>query len=170
MTALTIRPPNQAADGHTKEWPHVFLAGPIQGAPDWQKEAVTAMHHRKVVIANPRCRHRHDDYNGQVDWELRNLQKASINGGAVFFWLAKPDPDVVQPPGRAYAQTSRFELGEWVGRFAERREGNLVIGIEAGFTNERYIRRRLSQLYVCPVIPSTLGATLEVLRSKMGWP
>ncbi len=169
MTAVTIRPPHQMADGHTQEWPHVFLAGPIQGAPNWQKEAVAAIHHHEVVIANPRCFHRHDDYNSQVDWELKNLRRAA-QFGAVFFWLAKPDPNQKQPEGRAYAQTSRFELGEWVGRFAESDGwGSLVVGIEDGFSNERYIRRRLGHLWPEMVIPSTLGGTLEVLNSEMGW-
>jgi hypothetical protein len=134
------------------------------------------------VVCNPRTtRPWHGDYNGQVDWELENLRLASTEG-ATLFWLAKPDPNQKQPEGRAYAQTSRFELGEWVGRHIERdgfsglaRDGEyfrgyLVVGIEDGFTNERYIRRRLSNLWPDMPIPNSLGGTIAVLRGVLGWP
>jgi len=65
---------------------------------------------------------------------------------------------VEETPGRAYAQTSRFELGEWKARY-ERSGIKLAIGIEKGFGNERYIRRRLGQ--DCPDLPvfSSLNET-----------
>lgn len=73
------------------------------------------------------------------------------------FWLAK---QTVETPGRSYAQTSRFELAEWKER-ATRNETRLVVGIEPGFGNERYIRRRFSQ--DCPSV-AVLGSLEETCR------
>jgi hypothetical protein len=80
------------------------------------------------------------EYERQVDWETAFLRKAGAKG-VVSFWLAK---QTIPTPGRAYAQTSRFELAEWMMRHVH--EGaRLTIGIEEGFGNERYIRRRFGQ-------------------------
>lgn len=144
--------------------PLIFLAGPIQGTPPWQDEAVTIIHNlnAEIHIASPR---RHgvstgefsvDAYNEQVDWETRYLNQAAQNG-VVLFWLAK---ETVHLPQRAYAQTSRFELAEW--KEKHRQCGSaLVLGIENGFTGNRYIRRRFTQ--DCPDIPiaDSLKATCE---------
>ncbi len=91
-----------------------------------------------------------------VDWETFHLRNAGWNG-VVLFWLAK---EFEHDCKRAYAQTSRFELGEW--KVIHERDGsNLVVGIEEGFTGDRYIKRRLPQ--DCPEVPilSTLEETCE---------
>lgn len=80
------------------------------------------------------------------------------------FWLPKESNKI---PGRAYAQTSRIELGEWKVRH-ERDGAKLAIGIERGFSGERYIRRRFGQ--DCPDVPilsnltDTCKATLELVK------
>ncbi|WP_439624322.1 hypothetical protein [Gemmata sp.] len=146
MPRLLIRPPDfPAIDG-----PLVFLAGPIQGAPDWQDEAgrllgvlAPALH-----VASPRRSYLPGafDYTAQVDWETHHLRRAAACG-AILFWLAR---EAVPTPGRAYAQTTRFELAEW--KVRQERDGvRLVVGIEAGFTGERYVRRRFAQ--DCPGAP-----------------
>ncbi len=122
----------------------IFLAGPIQGAKDWQKEAVKIIHglDPSINIASPKRDYLDGEfvYEKQVDWETHNLRKAAQNG-VILFWLAKEDKHNC---GRAYAQTSRFELAEW--KIKHERDGvKLVIGIEDGFTGARYIRRRFSQ-------------------------
>src|SRR5215475_9004104 len=93
--------------------PVIFLAGPIQGAGDWQAEASTIILARRpgVVIASPRRAYLPGefDYGKQVDWETHHLRRAAKNG-VILFWLAR---EVEPVPARAYAQTSRFELGEW---------------------------------------------------------
>lgn len=66
--------------------------------------------------------------------------------GVICFWLAAQIEDT---PGRAYAQTSRIELGEWMVRH-QYQGTKLTIGIEKGFGNERYIRHRLKQ--DCPKV------------------
>ena len=138
------------------EGPVVFLAGPIQGAPDWQAEAVRLLagFAPAVHVACPRRVYLPGefDYGGQVDWETHYLRRAAL-GGAILFWLAR---EAVHHPGRAYAQTTRFELAEWKVRH-ERDGAKLVVGIDDGFSGARYIRRRFGQ--DCPAVP--LLASLE---------
>lgn len=145
---LTLFPPTYAPI----EGPLVFLAGPIKGAPNWQADAISwfAENAPDITLASPRRFDRsiEFDYETQVDWETFHLRHAAKHG-VILFWLAK---EVANVPGRAYAQTSRFELAEWKIR-SERDGVKLVVGIEAGFTGERYIRQRFSQ--DCPAVPLT---------------
>lgn len=137
---LLLRPPEIVdADG-----PVVFLAGPIQGAPDWQTEAAFAIHNldSSIVVASPRRDYPEGTfvYEKQVDWETHFLRQAG-KMGVVGFWLAA---QTVETPGRAYAQTSRFELAEW--KMRHEYEGiKLTVGIEQDFGNDRYIKRRFRQ-------------------------
>jgi hypothetical protein len=142
---LLLQPPEVVeTDG-----PVIFLAGPIQGAPHWQTEAASKIHNidSTVIVASPRKDYPEGTfvYEKQVDWETHFLRKAG-RLGVVAFWLAN---QTVETPGRAYAQTSRFELAEW--KMRHEYEGiKLTIGIEEGFGNARYIKRRFSQ--DCPDI------------------
>jgi len=165
-----ILPPNylKKIDG-----PLIFLAGPIQGSYRWQDKAIEIIQDLapELYIACPR-RDIHlkgdftpDMYNEQVDWETYHLRKAGKNG-TILFWLAK---EAKHNCTRAYAQTSRFELGEWKVRH-ERDGSNLVVGIEEGFTNSRYIRRRLSQdcpkVPICSTLEETCKKAIELAISK----
>jgi len=163
MGESVLRPP-EIVDVRGKV---VFLAGPIQGAPDWQAEAIEIIHEMDsgLVVASPRKEYEPDTfvYDRQVDWETHYLNRAA-KLGAIIFWLAN---QVEETPGRSYAQTSRFELGEWKQRHQQ--DGtNLVVGIEEGFGNARYIRRRLSQ--DCPDVSlhdslyDTCEVTIDLLR------
>lgn len=124
--------------------PVIFLAGPIQGAPDWQSVAARRIHEldASIAVASPRKDYAEGSfiYEKQVDWETHLLRRAG-KAGVVAFWLAK---QAVATPGRAYAQTTRFELGEWKLRH-EGQGSRITLGIEDGFGNERYIRRRFGQ-------------------------
>ncbi len=132
-----------------KESRVIFLAGPIQGAEDWQAKAVNILLPKlqDIVIASPRrvVTPSEFNYEEQVNWESYHLNLAGTNG-VILFWLAK---EVMSLPGRSYAQTTRAELFEWKERHINR-NAKLVVGIEPGFTGERYIRMRLSQ--DCPDI------------------
>jgi hypothetical protein len=146
MSRLVILPPEYPAISG----PLVFLAGPIQGAPDWQGEAIRLLadHAPMLHIASPRRNVAREafEYAAQVDWETHHLRRAAREG-VILFWLAR---EVIPTPGRAYAQTSRFELAEWKVRH-ERDGAKLVVGIEEGFSGAKYIRHRLSQ--DCPGVP-----------------
>jgi hypothetical protein len=124
--------------------PVVFLAGPIQGGPNWQEPAAKLIHDIDpyLIVASPRRDYPEGSfvYERQVDWETHFLRTAG-RSGVIAFWLAA---QVEETPGRSYAQTTRFELAEWKMRH-EYDGTKLAIGIEEGFGNERYIRRRFSQ-------------------------
>ena len=164
MQKQVIFPPDYI---DVKNKPVVFLAGPIQGAPDWQGQAIAIFHGLapQLYIASPR-KHYLDGkfvYGEQVDWETHYLNQAAKNG-VVLFWLAKEETHF---PERAYAQTSRFELGEWKVKH-EKYGANLVVGIEAGFTNARYIRHRLGQdcpkIEICDGLEATCRQALGLLE------
>ena len=105
----------------------VFLAGPIQGAKKWQEEAINIIKSEvpDCVIANPRREYINDefDYNKQVEWETKYLNKASENG-VIMFWLAK---ESIHFCNRSYAQTTRFELAEWKTKYQYDKKINIVI-------------------------------------------
>ncbi len=130
--------------------PAIFLAGPIQGAVDWQSEAIKLIQEidPNITITSPR-RQVFDEkfnYDEQVDWETHHLRRAGGNG-VIMFWLARESEPI---PGRASAQTSRFELAEWKVKH-ERDRVKMVIGIESGFSGAKYIRKRFGQ--DCPEVP-----------------
>ncbi len=149
---LYIAPENAETDK-----PIIFLAGPIQGARDWQNDAIDFIHflNPEVVIASPRRVVFEDghDTKVQVKWETAHLRRAGENG-AVLFWLAKEEEHI---PGRSFARTTRIEFGEWMARH-ELTGSKLVVGIEDGFDGATYIRERLEEYPDIPIL-STLQDT-----------
>ena len=154
------------------EGPVIFLAGPIQGAPNWQLDAASIIHDIDplIVVASPRKEYEPSTsvYEQQVDWETAMMRRAG-RLGVIGFWLASPAELTLPlstritlamsiitkgrlPLQRAYGQTSRFELAEW--KMRHEYEGiKLTIGIEEGFGNARYIQRRFHQ--DCPDVRIT---------------
>ncbi|MEY4744744.1 MAG: hypothetical protein RL272_689 [Candidatus Parcubacteria bacterium] len=147
--------------------PLVFLAGPIQGAPDWQAAAIALIlaEAPDLDVASPRRPETggeefgDDKHAAQVDWEHHHLAIAAERG-VTLFWLAR---EAVRIPDRAYAQTTRFELGEAVTnhRLAGAR---VVVGIESGFTGARYLRRTIGKK--APPIP-LLDSLEETCRAAI---
>jgi hypothetical protein len=136
--------------------PTIFLAGPIQGARDWQHDAIGMIHgeDENLVIANPRRGAKGEFtpgmYDEQVDWETHYLRQAAAHG-TIMFWMAKEHEHLCR---RAYAQTTRFEFSEWATwyKLVGKQLGKiLAVGIEDGYTGAKYIRRRMSQ--DCPALP-----------------
>lgn len=141
----------------------VFLAGPIQGA-NWQPQAIEYLqtHAPTLNIASPRRDYLENEfvYEKQVDWETYYLNKAAREG-VIMFWLAK---ELIHTCDRAYAQTTRFELGEWKARY-EQGNVKIVLGIEKGFSNSRYIYRRFSQdcpkIHICNTLEETCQEAIK---------
>jgi hypothetical protein len=152
----------------------IFLAGPIQGADQWQEKAIKII---QTLDSSPNiaCPRRpltirkefgSVEYGAQVDWETHYLRRAG-DSGVVMFWLAKEFNHLCK---RAYAQTSRFELGEWKVRH-ERDGSKLVVGIEQEFTNRRYIQRRFEQdcpeIKICSSLEETCKETLRIISGRI---
>lgn len=147
--------------------PLIFLNGPIQSTGDWQANAVTyisRLAEGPLNIANPRRDYLDNefDYNAQVDWETEYRRRAG-EAGVNLFWLAAQSQN---HPGRAYAQTTRAELFESKERHLH--SGiKMVIGIESGFSGERYIRRRFGQdcpdVLILDDLEATCRAALNLL-------
>ncbi len=164
MGIILLPPQYVQVDG-----PLIFLAGPIQGAPQWQARAISLLsRHPEASIASPRRQttggeFTDADYNVQVDWEHVYLERAGRDG-VILFWLAA---EAEHDCGRAYAQTTRFELAEAV-TLHRLRGIQVVVGIDPGFTGARYIRRTLAKK--APLIPivgtleAACAAALELIR------
>jgi len=126
----------------------VFLAGPIQGSPDWQNPAATELLHHlpNAHVASPRREaESHDEFNydEQVLWELKHLRRARALG-VVSFWFGAQNLSLPYEEGRSYAQTTRVEAGRALGWY-DNRPFPLVIGFDEQYTangggNERYLR------------------------------
>ena len=73
--------------------PDIFIAGPISGAEDWQKQAEKLLENiergEELIIANPRrpegIPRVGDIAKEQITWEHRNLQLARV----VMFYFVK---------------------------------------------------------------------------------
>lgn len=136
----------------------IFLMGPIQGAPDWQTKFYNTFEkkikekdffkklNKSIIVACPRRENLNDSkfvYQEQVDWESFYLQKAA-NNGVIFCWLPKMESDI---KGRSYAQTSRFEIGEWWSKGKLIKNFKMIIGADKNFDGLKYIEYKFKQEY-----------------------
>lgn len=154
----------------------LFLAGPIAGAPNWQELVIQKLKQfentgdsfrgfsKELAIANPRKEYPKGEFvfERQVDWESFHLKKAST----ILFWLPKEETHI---PDRAYAQTSRFELAEWLTKkkyYEKYKDKQIIVGIEDGFPGKDYIMRRLQTEFQIPVYHD-LDSCLWAFRSKL---
>lgn len=162
--AEIFQPPNEYCQ---TDKPLIFLAGPIQGCRDWQKDAIAILERLSPFtgIANPRKEYLDDAfvYSAQVDWETNHLRLAGQNG-VILFWLEREkDHD----PQRAFAQTTRFEIGEWKARH-ENGGAKLVVGIDEGFSGAKYVRHRFGQdcldVKICSSLEETCKAAVAELQ------
>lgn len=138
-------PPNRHRIGIQS--PLVFLAGPIQGSPDWQNPtARTLLDHLDddVHVASPRRESQEGfDWDEQVAWEKFHLLR-SRTMGVIAFWFAARDHALEYEEGRDYAQTSRIELGRVAG-WLDYSNFPVILGVDPEYSaqgggNERYIR------------------------------
>lgn len=177
MPNLIVRPPDRRAlvvhQRLKKTGPKalknvIFLAGPIKGGGAWQEKAIEILGNLKdtgLIIASPRRltayqeKFSDKDFEEQALWEFDHLRFAA-ESGVILFWF--PVEDSTQHDcKRAYAQTTRVEIGEWMERH-KWNEAKVVVGFEAGVSGERYLRFRIGT--ECPAIP--LCSSLEETCQK----
>ena len=188
MSERIISPPEYRRLGETT--PLVFLAGPVQGAPDWQtplgERLLDARPH--IAVASPRRTPENQarlvadkvDKDGQVRWETEFRWRAQMFGVTVVYFAAQ-DHSLEYPAGRPYAQTSRIEAGEDLMLKRLRPEHRLVFGFDPEYAaqgggSESYLRERLKilsekigrPLPVQHTIDEIYQATLEELEKVTG--
>ncbi len=163
MAIVEHRPPS--LDHYLDGRPAVFLAGPIQGAPDWQEQAIQIFAHEytrfpALNIFNPRFgKVSSHNYAQQVLWEKRQLERARDHG-AILFWFAAKDGSLPYEEGRAYAQTSRVELGRAFGWRDYNGGVKIVIGIEPGYRGSEKYFKTLADEYDMPIYENLGGLCL----------
>jgi len=139
-----------------------FLAGPIKGADDWQKEAITILQKfahtvsikKNVYVVCPAdYQPTHELYplkvkgiseenysdeqreitSSRTSWERPNLEIAS-RLGCIIFWLAKEDKENPRKKEDGpYARDTYGELGEWRARiFYEQKNNRNKINLVIG--------------------------------------
>jgi len=164
-----IIPPHEGTADTT-----IFLAGPVQGTHDWQREAASqlmdALPQPNIDIASPRGLQelyaKPSSWLGaeqQTPWEWRHLERARVRG-CLAMWFAAQEFDT---PGRVFGQTSRIELGLIVGWMHEHETVNFVFGIDPHYIggNETYMRQ-LAQHNQIPVQNSVDG-WCEAIAKKL---
>ncbi len=138
----------------------VFLAGPIKGAPDWQSKAVKDLSDLDIYVANPRRENvMNFNLDLQIDWESTFLALADV----IMFWIPLKDSDIA---GRDYAQTSRFELAEWMAKtHYNHTRKQVIVGIDDAFFGKSYIVKRLETENVLTY--NSYAETLAKVRSLL---
>lgn len=155
----------------------VFLAGPIFGTNDWQKQATDVLYrlNPQIAIANPRCdeimhlNNEDENWAIHVEWATAHLRLSSAFGG-IMFWLAPQTEHYCEKP---FAQTTRFELAEWITHYkyrkihAPERPLNIVLGIHDDFPGRDYIVHRVFNDCREFVIATTLEETCQLMTDKL---
>lgn len=173
MTERLFTPPHDLSI--SDRTPLTFLAGPVQGAPDWQNPLAHQLLEARtgIAIASPR-RSPVDqlafDANEQVAWELRTRERTRKFGVTAFWWAAQDLTDDSYPVGRAYAQTSRIEFGEAIGWLHYEPDLPLVVGFDPEYTNagggsEGYMRKVLKHYGV--KVCDSIDELAEEILNKM---
>ena len=174
MNIIEHQAPNY--DGIPTDAPIMFTAGPIQGAPHWQKQVIEIAKDipadiDTLHIANPRREtirvmgdFSDDDYNTQVDWEEVHILRSYKIGG-ILYWFAAQDPNEPYEPGRAYAQTTKIELGDTIGMIRAGQKINVVVGFDPEYKggSKKYIAKRAEEFDI-PVYSDLYVATTSLIK------
>ena len=159
-----FRPPKQPDTPVTR--PLIYLNGPIQGCPDWQREVIKQIGHlTEVDVASPRVAKFSGKLDDQMRWEI-TMQEITAKAGVILWWFPR---ETSHRCNRAYAQAARFELGEWAAR-SKAGLARIVVGFERGFTGGPYLRRRLTVGYpnipICSSLRQICAVAVELARTS----
>lgn len=167
MARHVITAPADLDLASTLDGPLVYLIGPIQGASNWQADAIEILGDLApdLHVASARS----SDFRGGPDkhlvWEQTFLKRAS-KYGVILFWCAR---ETRHQCDRSYAAQMRFELGELAVK-SSAGLARLVVGIERGFTGGPYLRRRFTLTYqnipVCKTLRQSCTAAMELAQSE----
>ena len=143
----------------------IFLAGPIQGAPEWHRKFYDLFKIKydelekqytnlpysipDVTIASPKrdsgLEKTLEGYEEQVKWETTYLEEAG-KSGVVIFWFVNKENTTYNDDGteRSYGKTSRMEYGEWKTRH-DLLGLNVILGLDTEWQTEKYFKTRIKQ-------------------------
>jgi hypothetical protein len=168
--------------------PAVVLKGPVDGAQDWQSEAVTKLQdiEPSLVICSPRGEQDHIDPAELADWEAYYEDQAA-KCGTIMIWLARQTQEISPNggPPQPFAQNELINLGAWRAKKLHDPHINLVVGIDPEFAGAEYVSKMLEHdrklleqhpSYVpngrkYPSLPvlTSLDETCEATAYKMGY-
>lgn len=152
--------------------PVVFLAGPVQGAHDWQSEVAEVLLENEPSLSIVSPRGPEGLYQPpstwltdeeQTPWEKHHLRLAR-DSGVLAMWMAAQDYDT---PGRAFAQTSRIEFGRIAGWLDYNPSVHFVFGVHPGYRggNRRYFEEVCDE-FAIPV-QDKLDEWCEAIREEL---
>jgi calcineurin-like phosphoesterase family protein len=153
-----LTPPNEYK-GKKNENIIIFLAGPIQGAADWQKDIYKDLSkYENILIVSPRRETppKNFDYTEQVEFETKYLELSDI----IVFWVPKQANEKID---RVYGQTTRIEMGEW---FCKSNNKKIIVGIDDSFPSKRYLKYKLENQYNSKVL-NTYESVLNNLKKEI---
>lgn len=159
---LIVIPSNDVCTG-----PLIFLAGPIQGAPDWQTEAIEIIRKANpaVSIASPRSpKQWHEDNDTQARW-IHEYKGRAGREGVILFWFPC---EATRERDRPYALTSSVEFGLMIGSYTQKRT-KLVVGVQPGFPNETNMREtcrfHAPDVPFCRRLPDVCHMAVRLIQS-----
>lgn len=133
--------------------PLIFLAGPIQGAPNWHDKAMSYLFSKEnnLYIASPKrivgpnlskyvVSGNKDFFPRQRAWERFYLDLASMNG-SIMFWLPGEENHNC---GKVYGAMTRLELGQWMTKYSFDMKTRFCIGSDGNFPELKTIKYDLS--------------------------
>lgn len=133
------------------ELPLIFLAGPIRGAPNWQKSATEILFSRNLnlTIASPRkIEDSHylfltseKTFERKRAWERHYLDIASKKG-SILFWLPGEEFHECE---KSYGAMTRLELGEWIAHYTHDHSVRFCVGSDGNFSKLGVIRYELKE-------------------------
>jgi hypothetical protein len=175
MGVMEHTPPGYFMPGDDE--PVLFMAGPIQGAPDWQIKGLEVVRNiwdldRMLHVVNPRWMAKPEEFvkNDQITWEKKYLRRASILGGLVFYLAAEcSDAPAPNKLGRAYAQTTRHEFGRAAGWKDNDPSVVISLGMEDGYIGNEDYYRHTAEEFGLPVhdnIEDTVAEAVENTKDR----
>jgi len=131
----------------------IFLAGPIRGNLVWRNKIIQELKTKlsnidiNVCILNPQgdmtseTFEKNANHEDQINWETIMMGVADC----ILFDIPSPEEANIDN----YARTTRFELGEWVGRIESHNNMHtqLVIWMNNAFPGKEYIVQRLLEFH-----------------------
>ena len=190
MNIQLILPKEMVWIPKTSIHPLYFLAGPVLGGDDWQKDAIEmiARKHPGSQIVCP-CRWEADHplyqyrqigilpekYNdehthitsSQTLWERYYMRHASLRG-CLLFWLPKESTTKPRPIDTGpYGRDSYGEQGEWRYRLSQNPSLGVVLGGDSDFSGLRVIAKNWRDLNGSDFpIYQTLEETVDAAVAK----